>query len=57
MTSYDIAQIVYALERAESRLRAEADRLSEAGDYSAEFPAEDADRMREAITLIASITS
>ena len=48
----DVDQVVYALERAERRLQSEADRLHDAGDYSAEFPAEDAARMREAITLL-----
>jgi hypothetical protein len=48
----DVRQVVYLLERAERALRAQADRLHAAGDYSAEFPAEDADRMREAIDLL-----
>lgn len=48
----DVAQIIYALERAEARLRADADALFKRHDYSAEFPAEDADRMREAIALL-----
>jgi hypothetical protein len=48
----DVKQVIYALERAERALRAQADELHDAGDYSAEFPAEDADRMREAIDLL-----
>jgi hypothetical protein len=48
----DVLQIVYALERCERRLRLEAEALSSQGDYSAEFPAEDADRVREAIALL-----
>ncbi|MBT2322564.1 hypothetical protein J7E62_09420 [Variovorax paradoxus] len=48
----DVQQIIYALERAERSLTAHADRLSRERDYSAEFPAEDAARMREAIALL-----
>jgi hypothetical protein len=51
----EIKQIIYALERAEKQLRASADRLHEAHDYSAEFPAEDADRMREAMGLLRAL--
>lgn len=48
----DVRQVVYALERAERALRLQADALHVQGDYSAEFPAEDADRMLEAIALL-----
>lgn len=48
----DLEQIIYALKRAERRLRDEADILMEAGDYSAQFPEKDAERMREAIKLL-----
>lgn len=48
----DVQQIIHALRRAERRLQSEADALLRAGDYSAEFPAEDAERMREAIALL-----
>lgn len=48
----DLQQIIYALERQERALQAHADRLSAAMDYSAEFPAEDAERMREAVALL-----
>jgi hypothetical protein len=48
----DIEQIIYALERQERALRAHADKLARQLDYSAEFPAEDADRMLEAIELL-----
>lgn len=47
----DVQQVIYALQRARDRLQAEADSHAP-DDYSAEFPAEDADRMREAITLL-----
>jgi hypothetical protein len=47
----DLDQIVFALQRAERQLQAHADRLCDAGDYSAEMPAEDAERMREAVVL------
>lgn len=50
----DVKQVIYALERARDGLQAEADRLHEQLDYSAEFPAEDADRMREAIALLSA---
>ena len=48
----DVKQIVYALERARDALKRQADKLGAQGDYSAEFPAEDADRMIEAIALL-----
>jgi hypothetical protein len=48
----DVKQIVYALERARDALKRQADKLGAQGDYSAEFPAEDADRMTEAIALL-----
>jgi len=47
-----VKQVIYALERAERRLTDDADRLSRERDYSAEFPSEDAARMREAIALL-----
>lgn len=52
MSKIDIQQIVYALRRAESYLQAESDRLLNVRDYTAEFPGEDAERMREAIGLL-----
>lgn len=49
----DIQQVIYALERARDRLEAEANAPGPDGfDYSREFPSEDAERMREAITLL-----
>lgn len=48
----DIAQIIFALQRAERRLQSEAEALGAALDYGAEFPAEDAERMREAVALL-----
>lgn len=48
----DIKQIIYALERQIAALEAHADKLHEDGDYSAEFPAEDAERLREAIKIL-----
>ena len=48
----DVQQIIYALERQARALDAWADQLGSQGDYSAEFPAEDADRMREAIEML-----
>lgn len=47
-----LQQIVYALERQERALRAQADALHDQRDYSAELPAEDADRIREAVALL-----
>lgn len=55
MRRIDVDQVIYALERAERRLRAEADELMRRHDYNAEFPGEDADHMLEAIHLIKSI--
>lgn len=52
MNTIDTRQIIHALERAERRLRHAADALMRKGDYDAQFPAEDAERMREAITLL-----
>jgi hypothetical protein len=52
-----VRQIIYAMERAERRLQGEAEKLLEAGDYSSEFPAQDAVRMREAIELLRSLES
>jgi hypothetical protein len=50
-----LAQIIYALERAERRLRHEANTLMAAHDYAAELSAEDADRILEAIELLRSL--
>jgi hypothetical protein len=47
-------QIMYALDRQIAALDAHAFRLQAVGDYSAEFPAEDADRLREAKAMIAA---
>lgn len=47
----DVQQVIYALQRARDRLQAEADSHAP-DDYRAEFSAEDADCMREAITLL-----
>jgi hypothetical protein len=47
-------QILYALDRQIAALAAHAFRLQAVGDYSAEFPAEDADRLREAKAVIAA---
>lgn len=47
-----IQQIIYALERQERALQAQSDALLAAMDYNAEFPAEDAERMREAQALL-----
>jgi hypothetical protein len=51
----DIQQIIYALERQASDLQEHANRLSEKLDYSAQFPADDAERMREAIAILKDI--
>lgn len=48
----DVAQIVYALQRAERALQHHADVLHDQMGYSGEFPAEDAERMREAVALL-----
>lgn len=45
----DVRQVVYALERQEKALLAHAEALGV--DYSAEFPSEDAERMKEAVTI------
>lgn len=50
-----LAQYIHALERAESALQQQADELHEAHDYSAEFPAHDAECLREVIKLVRSI--
>lgn len=47
----DVQQVIHALERARDRLQAEADAHAP-DDYSAEFPSEDAERMREGIALL-----
>lgn len=52
MQVIDVQQIIYAMERAEQALEAQATQLGDQGDYSAEFPAEDAERMREGIRLL-----
>ena len=52
MTIVDVKQVIFALERQARALDAQAERLLKRRDYSAEFPAEDADRMREAIALL-----
>lgn len=49
---FDVEQVIFALERARDDLQAQADRRHENHDYSAEFPAEDAARLSEAITLL-----
>ena len=54
MNIIDVRQIVFALERARDRLQNEADVLCDRLDYNAEFFAEDADRMREAIVLLSA---
>jgi len=46
------AQILYALERAEQRLRHEAATLMNEMNYDAMFPDDDANRMAEARTVI-----
>lgn len=50
-----LKQIVYALQRQANALQAQADKLSDQLDYSAEFPAEDAERMREAIQIVLAV--
>lgn len=47
-----LKQIVHALERQRDALREQADRLCAVLNYSAEFPAEDADRMDEALAIV-----
>jgi len=53
----DREQIVYALERQIRALDAQADALARARDYSAEFPAEDADRLRECVRLLTTVVA
>lgn len=53
-TLIDVKQIIYALERQAAALDAQAEQLLRRHDYSAEFPAADADRMREAIALLSA---
>lgn len=48
----DVKQIIYALERQIAALDSQATTLARAGDYSAEFPAEDARHLRAAIALL-----
>lgn len=50
-----VQQIIYALQRAETMLRRQADQLLAQRDYSAEFPYEDAQRMVEAQRLLSVI--
>lgn len=50
--SIDVQQVIYALERAATFQQRQADTLHVARDYSAELWAEDAERLREAITLL-----
>jgi hypothetical protein len=52
IVNIDVQQVIYALERAAALQEGQAQRLLEACDYSAEFWAEDAERLREAITLL-----
>lgn len=47
-------QIVFALQRARIRLDQFADELHEQRDYNAEFPAEDAARINEAILIVSA---
>lgn len=51
-SAVDRNQIIYALQRAESSLRKQANDLMNNLDYNAQFFDEDADRMKEAIALI-----
>jgi hypothetical protein len=51
-TDEERKQIIYALERAERRNQELADKLHDQHDYSAEFPAADADQIRKAIGLL-----
>lgn len=51
MSKIDV-QVIYALQRAQSRLEDEARVLHEAHDYSAEFPANDAEQIGKAIDLL-----
>lgn len=53
----DMAQIIYALERQERALEAHADRLMAAHDYGAEFPACDAQCMRQAVGALRGLAS
>lgn len=48
----DWKQVGYALDRQERTLQSQADRLLEQMDYGAEFPAADAECLREAIELV-----
>lgn len=50
--SIDRQQIIFALERAAADLEKYADNLSMDEDYRAEFPAADAECLRQAIVLI-----
>lgn len=51
MSKIDV-QVIYALQRAQSSLEDEARVLHEAHDYSAEFPANDAELIGKAIDLL-----
>lgn len=48
----DVAQVIHALERSIRSLDHQANQLAALGDYAAEHPAEDAQRLREAIALL-----
>lgn len=52
VTDEDLKQVLHALGRAVNALEAQAERLGRQGDYSAEFPAEDAKNIRRAIELL-----
>lgn len=54
-TKDDLMQSVYALERAEQDLRRLAERLMNQRDYSAEFPAADADSIARLLPLLHAI--
>jgi hypothetical protein len=52
LTAEDRRDIANALERCARQLEAHADRLHDAGDYAAEFPATDAGLLRRAVRII-----
>ena len=52
---FDLKQIIHALERHARQQQALADKLHDERDYSAEFPAADAERLREAAALLAGM--
>lgn len=51
----DVKQVRHALHRCVDRLQAEADRLGQDLDYTSQYYAEDAERLREALQLIARL--